>query len=124
MNSSVREAFDDRRYLEAFGNRRLDLVGTHCMDVLQCPDAEARAAVLLADRRPEQAERAHLAKDAGVGGLVAEGLEQTADGVRALVRWATALETAAIPTSTGPALPAEIVKGALDERLGLPLQAI
>ena len=43
VDRSQRVVAANRRYLEAFGNRRVDLVGTHCMDVLHCPEAEAGA---------------------------------------------------------------------------------
>ena len=33
----------NRRYLDAFGPGRAAVIGTHCMDVLHCPDAEANA---------------------------------------------------------------------------------
>ncbi len=32
----------NRRYLETFGNRREGLVGTHCLDVLHCPDGDGQ----------------------------------------------------------------------------------
>jgi PAS domain-containing protein len=33
----------NRRYLDAFGPGRAAVIGTHCMEVLHCPDAEANA---------------------------------------------------------------------------------
>ncbi len=41
VDRSQRVVAANRRYLEAFGNRRMDLIGTLCTDVLHCPDAEA-----------------------------------------------------------------------------------
>jgi PAS domain S-box-containing protein len=32
----------NRRYIETFGNRRAAVVGTHCLEVLHCPDGHAR----------------------------------------------------------------------------------
>jgi PAS domain S-box-containing protein len=31
----------NRRYLDAFGNRRAAVIGTHCLEVLHCPDGHA-----------------------------------------------------------------------------------
>jgi len=41
VDRSQRIVAANRRFLETFGDRRESVVGTHCLDVLHCPDAEA-----------------------------------------------------------------------------------
>jgi PAS domain S-box-containing protein len=42
VDRSQRIVAANRRYLDAFGDRRAAVIGTHCQDVLRCPEAEAQ----------------------------------------------------------------------------------